>query len=203
MVGLKVLWTHKLTEGYHLSGQHVAYIRVSSVDQNTDRQLAETGIAFDQTFTDKVSGKDRNRPQLQACLRHIRKGDLLHVHSIDRLARNMVDLLALVEEITGKGVTLKFHKEQMTFTGEDNPFQKLQLQMLGACAEFELAMINERQREGIAAARAKGKQIGAKPKLTPEQVKEIRGRVAAGEQKKSLAQEFGVSRQTLYTALAS
>ncbi|MCG2580121.1 MAG: recombinase family protein [Marinobacter sp.] len=184
-----------------MSGQHVAYIRVSSVDQNTDRQLAETGITFDQTFTDKVSGKDRNRPELQACLKHIRKGDHLHVHSIDRLARNMVDLLALVEEVTSKGVTLQFHKERMTFTGEDNPFQKLQLQMLGACAEFELAMINERQREGIAEARKKGKQIGAKPKLTSEQVAEIRMRVGAGEQKKALASEYRVSRQTLYTAL--
>ncbi|OEY65634.1 recombinase family protein [Marinobacter sp. X15-166B] len=185
-----------------MSGQHVAYIRVSSVDQNTDRQLADTGIAFHQTFTDKVSGRDRDRPALQACLNHIRKGDHLHVHSIDRLARNMVDLLELVKEVTEKGVTLQFHKEQMTFTGEENPFQNLQLQMLGACAEFEVAMIRERQREGIAAARKKGKQIGAKRKLTPEQVEEIRVRVSAGEQKKALAQEYGISRQTLYTALS-
>lgn len=182
-----------------MTGQNLAYIRVSSVDQNVDRQLQ--GLEFDETFIDKVSGKDTNRPQLQACLRHIRKGDTLHVHSIDRLARNMGDLLKLVAEITGKGVTLKFHKEQLTFTGEDNPFQRLQLQILGACAEFERAMIKERQREGIAAAKKKGKQIGAKKKLTPEQVAEIRSRIQAGETKKALAQEFGVSRQTLYTAL--
>lgn len=194
--------TQKLTEGYHLNGHHVAYIRVSSVDQNTDRQLADTGIDFDMTFTDRVSGKDRNRPELQACLKHIRNGDHLHVHSIDRLARNMVDLLELVEEVTERGVTIEFHKEKLVFTGEENPFQRLQLQMMGAFAEFERAMINERQREGIAAARKKGKQIGAKPKLTSDQVAEIRARVAAGEQKKALAQEFGVSRQTLYTALA-
>ncbi|MBL3825253.1 MULTISPECIES: recombinase family protein [unclassified Marinobacter] len=185
-----------------MNGHHVAYIRVSSVDQNTDRQLADAGIEFDMTFTDRVSGKDRNRPELQACLKHIRSGDHLHVHSIDRLARNMVDLLELVEEVTERGVTIEFHKEKLVFTGEENPFQRLQLQMMGAFAEFERAMINERQREGIAAARKKGKQIGAKPKLTSEQVAEIRARVAAGEQKKALALEFRVSRQTLYTALA-
>lgn len=184
-----------------MSGQQVAYIRVSSVDQNTDRQLSEDGLRFDATFTDKVSGRDRNRPQLQDCLRHIRKGDTLHVHSIDRLARNMADLMKLVEEITGRGVTLRFHKEKLTFTGEDNPFQRLQLQMMGAFAEFEVAMIRERQKEGIAAAKKKGKQIGAKKKLTPEQVEEIRKRREAGEALKALAEEFSVSRQTLYTAL--
>lgn len=185
-----------------MNGHHVAYIRVSSVDQNTDRQLAETGIEFDMTFVDKVSGKDRERPELKACLRHLRKGDHLHVHSIDRFARNMVDLLELVEELTGRGVSVQFHKEKLVFTGDEDPFQLLQLQMMGAFAQFERAMIRERQREGIAAARKKGKQIGAKPKLTSDQVAEIRARVAAGEQKKALAQEFGISRQTLYTALA-
>lgn len=183
-----------------MSGQTIAYKRVSSVDQKTDRQLA--GLEFDETFTDHVSGKDTNRPALQDCLRHIRKGDALHVHSIDRLARNMADLLALVEEITGRGVKLVFHKERLEFTGEDNPFQRLQLQMMGAFAEFERSMIRERQREGIAAAKAKGKQIGAKPKLTPEQVADAWQRKQSGEQVKTLAQELGVSRQTLYTAFS-
>ncbi len=182
-----------------MTGQNIAYIRVSSVDQNTDRQLA--GVAVDETFTDKVSGKDTNRPGLTKCLRHVRKGDTLHVHSIDRLARNMRDLLSLVDALTGRGVTLQFHKEKLTFTGDDNPFQKLQLQMMGAFAEFERSMINERQREGIAAAKAKGKQIGAKRKLSAEQVAEIRDKLASGANKKALAQEYGVSRQTLYTAL--
>lgn len=182
-----------------MTGQRIAYIRVSSVDQNTSRQLA--GIEFDETFTDKVSGKDTNRPQLQDCLRHIRKGDALHVHSIDRLARNMGDLLKLVEEITSKGVTLVFHKEKLEFNGEDNPFQRLQLQMMGAFAEFERSMIRERQREGIAEAKKKGKQIGAKRKLSPAQVEQVKERIAAGEAKKAVAQSLGISRQTLYTAL--
>lgn len=182
-----------------MTGQNIAYIRVSSVDQNTDRQLA--GVPVDETFTDKVSGKDTNRPGLTECLRHVRKGDTLHVHSIDRLARNMSDLMSLVDDLTGRGVTLKFHKEKLTFTGDDNPFQKLQLQMMGAFAEFERSMIKERQREGIAAAKAKGKQIGAKRKLSAEKVAEIREKLASGANKKALAQEYGVSRQTLHTAL--
>lgn len=182
-----------------MSGHHVAYIRVSSVDQNTDRQLA--GVPVDETFTDKASGKDTNRPGLTDCLRHVRKGDTLHVHSIDRLARNMTDLLRLIEDLTERGVTVEFHKERLTFTGEADPFQRLQLQMMGAFAEFERSMIRERQREGIAAAKAKGKQIGAKRKLSPEQVAEIGARLASGATKKDLAREYGVSRQTLYTAL--
>ncbi|MBQ0762970.1 recombinase family protein [Marinobacter psychrophilus] len=182
-----------------MSSQHIAYIRVSSVDQNTDRQL--NGLTFDATFTDKASGKDTNRPALTQCLRHVRTGDTLHVHSIDRLARNMSDLLKLVDELTGRGVALEFHKEKLTFTGEVNPFQTLQLQMMGAFAEFERAMIRERQREGIAAAKKRGKQIGAKRKLSPEQVVDIKSKLTAGGTKKVLAQEYGVSRQTLYTAL--
>ncbi|RMJ05417.1 DNA-invertase hin [Marinobacter litoralis] len=184
-----------------MKGHHVAYIRVSSVDQNTDRQLVDVGIEFDETFTDRVSGKNRNRPALQECLRHVRKGDWLHVHSIDRLARNMVDLLDIVEEVTRRGVTLQFHKEKLTFTGEETPFQRLQLQMMGAFAEFERAMINERQREGIEAAKRKGKQIGAKPKLSPGQVEEIRALIAEGVSKKRLAEKYGVSRQTIYASL--
>jgi len=182
-----------------MTGHNVAYIRVSSVDQKTDRQL--DGLDFDETFTDKASGKDRNRPALTECLRHLRKGDTLNVHSIDRLARNMSDLMELVTELTERGVTVKFHKENLTFTGQVNAFQTLQLQMMGAFAEFERAMIKERQREGIAAAKKKGKQIGAKKKLTEEQVTEIRDRLASGAEKKAVASEYGISRQTLYNAL--
>ena len=182
-----------------MTGHNVAYLRVSSVDQKTDRQLAD--MTFDETFTDKASGKDRNRPGLTECLRHLRKGDTLHVHSIDRLARDMSDLLALVSELTERGVAVRFHKEALSFTGEVNAMQTLQLQMMGAFAEFERAMIKERQKEGIAAAKAKGKQIGAKPKLNAEQVAEIRARLAQGATKKDVAAEYKVSRQTLYKAL--
>ena len=184
-----------------MKGQNVGYIRVSSVDQNTDRQL--DGIKIDIMFEDHCSGKDTNRPELQACLRHLRKGDKLHVHSIDRLARSLKDLQAIVEELTSRGVTVRFLKENLTFSGDSNPMHKLMFQMMGAFAEFERNMIRERQREGIAAARKKGKQIGAKPKLSPEQVEELKSRVAKGEQKKALAAEYRISRQTLYNLLSN
>ncbi|OED47313.1 transposase [Endozoicomonas sp. (ex Bugula neritina AB1)] len=184
-----------------MTGQNVGYIRVSSVDQNTARQL--DGISLDASFEDHCSGKDTNRPQLQACLQHLRKGDRLHVHSIDRLARNLKDLQMLVEELTGQKVSIQFHKENLVFSGDSNPMHILMFQMMGAFAEFERSMIRERQREGMAAARKQGKQIGAKPKLTTEQVSELKKRLNAGEQKKALAVEYGISRQTLYNLLAA
>ncbi|USE33930.1 recombinase family protein [Endozoicomonas sp. SCSIO W0465] len=184
-----------------MKGQNVGYIRVSSLDQNTTRQL--DGIELDTVFEDHCSGKDINRPQLIACLRHLRKGDRLHVHSIDRLARSLKDLQELVESLTEQGVSVQFHKENLIFSGDSNPMHKLMFQMMGAFAEFERSMIRERQREGIAAARKQGKQIGAKPKLSSEQVDELKRRVAIGDQKKSLAQEYGISRQTLYNLLTS
>lgn len=181
--------------------KRVGYIRVSSVDQNTERQL--DGQDLDKTFTDRASGKDTKRPQLQACLDYIREGDVLLVHSMDRLARNLDDLRRMVLDLTGKGVHVQFIKENLTFTGEDSPMSTLLLSLLGAVAEFERSMIRERQREGIAIAKKAGVYKGRKPSLTAEQVKEIRRRVGVGERKSGLANEFGVSRQTLYSAMAT
>ena len=183
-----------------MKGHHVGYVRVSSLEQSTARQLSD--VKLDRIFEDKVSGKTTDRPQLQACLNHLRQNDVLHVHSIDRLARNMSDLLKLVNNLTSDGVTVQFHKESLIFNGGSSPMDRLMLQMLGAFSEFELAMISERQREGIAAAKSKGVRFGAKPKLTDKQVTEIRSRASQGEYKASLASEYGVSRQTLYTALS-
>lgn len=178
---------------------NVGYIRVSSYGQNTDRQLV--GIELDKEFEEKASAKDTKRPQLQACLEWLRDGDTLHVHSIDRLARNLEDLLNLVKQLTGNGVTVNFHKENLVFDGNDNPMQRLMLQLLGSVSEFERALINERRREGMAQAKAKGKQIGAKQKLSTTDVKTIKQRLAMGETKKALAAEYEVTRQTLYSAL--
>lgn len=177
----------------------VGYIRVSSAIQNTDRQLV--GIELDEVFEEKASAKDAKRPVLQDCLRYLRKGDTLHVHSMDRLARNLFDLQHLVGDLTSRGVAVQFHKEALTFTGDENAMATLLLQVMGAIAQFERALIRERQREGIAAAKANGKQVGAKPKLTRDQIAEIRRRVAGGEFKSELAREYGVSRQTLYASL--
>lgn len=155
---------------------NVGYIRVSSYGQNTDRQLAD--VELDQVFEEKASAKDAKRPVLQDCLRYLREGDTLHVHSMDRLARNLFDLQKLVSDLTEQGVVVQFHKEHLTFTGDKNPMATLLLQVMGAIAQFERALIKERQREGIAAAKAKGKRVGAKPKLTNEQVAEILRRAA-------------------------
>ena len=183
-----------------MSGKQIGYIRVSSVDQNTERQL--DGVDLDRVFEDKVSGaSSENRKALQECLRYLRDGDVLHVHSIDRLARNLLELQKLVADLVARGVVIRFHKEGMTFSGENDPMQTLMLQMLGAFAEFERAMIRERQREGIRAAKRAGKHLGRPAALTEVQIQEARARRAAGESAASLAEAFGVSRAAMYVYL--
>jgi DNA invertase Pin-like site-specific DNA recombinase len=178
------------------SGKRVGYIRVSSVDQNTDRQLE--GVELDKRFTDKASGKDTKRPQLQAALDYLREGDVLVVHSMDRLARNLDDLRKVVLGLTSRGVVVEFVKEHLTFTGEDSAMSNLLLSVMGAFAEFERSLIKERQREGIALAKKAGAYKGRKPSLSGEKAAELRKRIAAGEKKAGLAREFGISRETLY-----
>lgn len=182
-------------------GQRVGYLRVSTVDQKTDRQL--DGVALDKVFTDHASGKDTKRPELARALDCVREGDTMVIHSMDRLARNLEDLRRIVRELTGKGVRVEFAKEGLTFTGEDSAMNTLLLSMLGAVAEFERAMILERQREGIAIAKAAGKYKGRKPALTPSQVTQLRQRLAAGESVTALSAEYGVSRQTVYNYKAA
>jgi DNA invertase Pin-like site-specific DNA recombinase len=185
-------------------GQRVGYVRVSSVDQNDARQLeALSGLQIDVTFTDKASGKDTKRPELQAALKHMRKGDVLVVCSIDRLARSMRDLQNLVADLNGRGIAVEFVKEGLAFTGDDSPMNKLMFNMMASFAEFERAVIRERQREGIAVAKANGVYKGRPKALSNEQSAQIRLRAAAGERKADLAREFGISRFTLYQYLAA
>lgn len=126
-------------------------IRISSQDQNADRQLDD--VTPDKIFTDTVSGATTDSLQLQVMLEYVREGDTIAVHSIDRLARPpLVDLPKLVEDLTKRGVNICFNREKLEFIGEDNPTQHLKLSMMGAVAQFERAMIQERQREGIATA---------------------------------------------------
>lgn len=186
------------------SGQLVGYIRVSSVDQNTSRQEEQLqGLKLDEVYIDKASGKDTDRPQLQAALKHLRKGDTLIVSSMDRLARNLDDLRKLVSELTGRGVAIQFIKEGMTFTAEENHIAKLMLSIMGAFAEFERALIKERQREGIAIAKTNGVYKGRKPTLTPDRVDELLTKDKENQHKNraSLAREFSISRETLYQYL--
>src|SRR5918992_2026102 len=153
-----------------MSGQRIGYIRVSTLDQHTQRQL--DGITVDKTFLDKASGKDTKRPQLDQLIGFVRSGDTVFVHSMDRLARNLDDLRRIVQTLTGKGVRIEFVKEHLTFTGEDSLMANLMLSVMGAFAEFERALIKERQREGIAQAMKRGA-------LSQAEVTELRQRIAA------------------------
>jgi len=177
----------------------VGYIRVSSYSQNTERQLAT--VHLDEVFTEKATAKDTDRPQLNACLKYLRKGDTLHVHSIDRLARNLLDLQQRVEQLTLKGVRVHFHKEALIFSGEDNAMAKLLMQVMGAIAEFERTLINERRREGIEQAKRQGKQIGRKRALSEAQEVEVYTRNQAGETQAELAKVYGVARDTIRLAI--
>jgi DNA invertase Pin-like site-specific DNA recombinase len=180
-------------------GKTVGYIRVSSLDQHTDRQLE--GVMVDKIFTEKASGRDRNRPQLGAALEYLREGDKLVVHSLDRLGRNLVDLKTIVTDLTGRGVVVEFLKEHLTFTAQDDPMSNLLLGIMGSFAEFERALIRERQREGIALAKQAGVYKGRKPALDDIKLKDLKHRLASGEKKAAIARDFGISRETLYSYL--
>jgi DNA invertase Pin-like site-specific DNA recombinase len=185
--------------GKYMTGQRVGYIRVSTLDQQSARQLE--GLELDRTFVDHASGKDAKRPQLEELLNFVRTGDTVIVHSMDRLARNLDDLRRIVQALTNKGVRIEFVKENLTFTGEDSPMASLMLSVMGAFAEFERSLIKERQREGIALAKRRGAYRGRKKSLSPQEVAELRQRVAAGISKAQVAREAGISRQTLYQYL--
>lgn len=174
----------------------IGYIRVSSTDQNTARQL--DGVKLDEVFTDKVSGSTVQRPQLAALRRSLRAGDTLHVHSIDRLARSLSDLLALVEEFRTKGVALRFHKESLTFTGQADPMQDLMLSMMGAVAQFERAIIRERQAEGIAKAKAAGVYERRAEDKSNAKIRELRD---AGISIRDIAANLGIGVSTVQRVL--
>jgi DNA invertase Pin-like site-specific DNA recombinase len=180
-------------------GQRIGYIRVSTLDQHVDRQLE--GIEVDKTFIDKASGKDTKRPQLELLLSFARAGDTVVVHSMDRLARNLDDLRRIVHTLTGRGVRIEFVKEHLSFTGDDSPMASLLLSVMGAFAEFERALIHERQREGIALAKQRGAYKGRKKSLSQAVVAELRQRLTTGMSKAQVARELGISRQTLYQYL--
>lgn len=179
-----------------MKGQRIGYVRVSSLDQNPERQLEQ--VQVDRIFTDKASGKDTQRPELDSLLTFVREGDTVVVHSMDRLARNLDDLRSLVQQLAARGVRVEFVKECLTFTGEDSPMANLMLSVMGAFAEFERTLIRERQKEGIALAKQRGVYRGRQNSLSPEQVVEMKQRAASGETKAALAREFGVSRETIY-----
>ncbi len=182
-----------------MKGQKIGYVRVSTADQNESRQLEEQKL--DRIFVDYASGKDANRPQLKELLKYAREGDTVYVHSMDRLARNLDDLRKIVQGFTDKGISVFFVKEALTFNGEDSAISVLLLSVMGAFAEFERALIKERQREGIEIAKKKGVYKGRKHAVSNDQLIGMKKRIKSGESKTSIAKEYGISRQTLYTYL--
>jgi DNA invertase Pin-like site-specific DNA recombinase len=182
-----------------MPGQRIGYVRVSSFDQNPERQLDQAEV--DRVFTDKASGKNVLRPQLDQLLAFAREGNTVVVYSMDRLARNLDDLRRIVHDLTRRGVRVEFVKEHLIFSGDDSPIAQLMLSVMGAFAEFERALIRERQREGIAIAKQRGAYRGRKKALKPEQVVELLQHAQAGESKTHLAQTFGISRETVYQYL--
>ena len=134
-------------------------------------------------------------------MEYAREGDTVVVHSMDRLARNLDDLRRIVKTLTDRGVRIEFVKEALSFNGDDSAMSVLLLSMMGAFAEFERALIRERQKEGIALAKTRGAYRGGKPKLSIEQAKELIEKIRSGIPKARAAREFGVSRETVYQYL--
>lgn len=184
-------------------GQMVGYVRVSSIDQNEERQLAgikEAGISLDKTFVDKTSGRDTKRVALAECLNYVRQGDILICHSIDRLARNLRDLQDIVDSMIKKGVSVRFVKENLIFSADEKttPLQTLTLQLMGAFAEFERTLIRERQREGIALVKARGGKLGRGNAVTAETEKILLEKIKLGIPKAHIARDLQISRQTVH-----
>ena len=190
-----------LTDGgiVTVNSQRIGYVRVSSLDQNPDRQLEQ--IAVDRTFTDKASGKESRRPQLDALLRFRARGTRWSCIPWTAWRATSTTCAGSSSTLTGRGIRVEFVKEGLTFTGEDAPMATLLLSVMGAFAEFERALIGERQREGIALAKRRGVYRGRKKALSVEQRAEARIRVAAGERKAAVARAYGISRETLYQYL--
>lgn len=179
--------------------QKIGYIRVSSIDQNPDRQLQ--GIELDKKFIDMISGSKLNRPNLDMCIQYIRYGDTLFIDSIDRLARNLRDLQDIIKTIVSKGVIVRFVKENLSFSENQDPIANLTLHLMGAFAEFERNMIRARQREGIDLAKKEGRPLGRPPKVNARFLKDAKLLKSQGISIRQIAFRMQVSRATIYKVL--
>ncbi|MCT9846758.1 recombinase family protein [Leclercia adecarboxylata ATCC 23216 = NBRC 102595] len=176
---------------------HIAYIRVSTADQRTERQLADVGIDFaeHEIFEDHTSGKDFNRPAFEKMMAYVRKGDTIHVHSNDRLGRSTADVIRIVEELNARGVKIQFHKEGLT-AESGSPMTKFFLTVLAGASQFEREMMLERQREGYAAARAAGRVPGRGKSQKIDRAG-IMAALNAGGSVRETAKQFNVSTHTI------
>ena len=176
-------------------GKNIAYVRVSTVEQNEARQReALKAFNIDKWFVEKASGKDAKRPILQEMLEYIREDDTVYVEEFSRLGRSTADLLASVQRIEDSGAKFVSLKENFD---TKTPAGKLQMTMMAASAEFERAMILERQREGIAIAKREGKYKGRKAVFVPNIGEYYQKYMTRQGTKTSIATELGISRTTL------
>lgn len=183
----------------------VGYIRVSTLDQNADRQhIALNAAHVEKIYEDHISGANTDRAQFQAMMQFLREGDELVVLSLDRLARNLRDLLDTVETLGKRGVSVLFLKENLLFDARSNadPTSKLMLSMVGAFAEFERSMIRSRQAEGIALAKARGAYKGRPRSVTDEQISKLKAALAQEVPLTKATRKVGISRTTAYRYLA-
>ena len=176
------------------------YLRVSTILQNTERQLLD--VPCDRTYEDKASGKDTNREQFQLMMSNLRSGDIVNVHSLDRVGRNTKDILSLVETIKEIGATIKFHKENLTFDGSKSDlYSDLMLTILSGFAQFERNIILERQREGIAIAKQNGKYKGGKQKFKSSDKEDIKKLIEEGVSISQISRTMKCSRPTIYKVI--
>ena len=178
------------------------YIRVSTILQNTERQLLD--VPCDRVYEDKLSGKDTNRPQFQLMMSNLRSDDVVNVHSLDRVGRNTKDILEIVETIKSIGATIHFHKENLKFDGSKSDlYSDLMLTILSGFATFERNIILERQREGIEIAKQKGKYKGGKQKFDVEQKNRIKELVEEGVSISEISRTMNCSRPTIYKVIGN
>ncbi|CEI53381.1 recombinase family protein [Pseudomonas aeruginosa] len=182
--------------------QRVGYIRVSTKDQNPERQLHDLPFELDKTFIDHFSGKTAKRPALQEMFDYVRSGDIVYAHDVFRLARSLIDLVTIVQKLNKKGVSVHIVKNNLNFTpNSDDKFDKFQLHVLGAVAELERGIISENQAEGIKLAKKKkGKYKGRSPAITEEKLKELIHTLKNKDDSypfTQIAKDYGVSYMTL------
>lgn len=179
-----------------MTGKRIGYIRVSTLDQNPERQLEN--ITLDKKFIDHASAKSTDRPQLKLMLEFAREDDIIIIHSMDRLARSLKDLKELVDSLVSRKIEVHFIKENLKFSAIDSAFSNLILHLMGAFAEFEYAFIRERQREGIELAKKKGKFKGGAKKLNAAKIEILKSDLITRKTKTQIALDLGISRLTLY-----
>ena len=171
------------------------YKRVSSDSQNLSRQ----DFPCDEPFVETISGARKDRPELERMIKWVRKGDECHIWAIDRLARNLADLQSIISSINEKGATVRFLSENLTFSAnDDDPFARLQLQLLGSFAQFERAITLKRQAEGIAKAKERGVYKGRKPTIDVGAIQRLK---ADGLGATAIAKQLGIARASVYRVM--